>query len=158
MRSYNLLTLLQLTTVLALFVIGATAYYAWQENVPKETAGICGVTASDYPFMDIGEYNKGKTLWNANACGACHWKNMKEDGTGPALSGVEERWAGEPREHLHAWVRNSVALAESGRSPRATEMVNWSPAAMSPFPHLDSLDIEALLDYVEGQYGSIVIN
>ena len=158
MRSYNLLTLLQFTTVLALFVISATVYYTLQEERPQATTATAEIDLSSYTFDNHELYTQGKLLWNENGCGSCHLKSMKDDGTGPALSGVEDRWAGEPREHLHAWVQNSVALAESGRSPRATEMVNWSPTAMSPFPHLDSLDIEALLDYVEGQYLGMAAN
>lgn len=35
-----------------------------------------------------------------NYCASCHNKNMKDDLTGPALGGVQERWAAYPREDL----------------------------------------------------------
>ena len=40
---------------------------------------------------------EGNTLFKNN-CASCHNKNMKDDLTGPALGGVEERWADYPQE------------------------------------------------------------
>lgn len=154
MRSYNLLSLLQLTTLVALLLIGATTYYALYTDTPQ-TATTTGLTLSAGGSSPTGASgggpSPGKSLWNENGCGSCHMKSMKDVGTGPALSGVTSRWAGEPREHLHAWIKNSVALAESGRSPRAAEMVDWSNTSMSTYTHLDSTSIEALLSYIEAQ-------
>ena len=56
---------------------------------------------------------EGKTLFVAN-CAACHNKNMKDNLTGPALGGMEERWSGFPRKDLYAWIRNSQALIATG--------------------------------------------
>ena len=41
----------------------------------------------------------GKDLFR-NLCGSCHNKNMVQDMTGPALGGVQERWAEYPQEDL----------------------------------------------------------
>ena len=100
-----------------------------------------------------GDYTKGKNLWNANGCGSCHAKSMKDDATGPALGGVQERWAGEPREHLYRWVQNSGALIASGESARAVAVWNaWKPTVMSPYTNLSEGDVENLLAYIKGQY------
>ena len=63
---------------------------------------------------------EGKNLFIAN-CASCHNKNMKDNLTGPALGGTEERWAAFPREDLYKWIRNSQALIATGH-PRATEL------------------------------------
>ena len=59
----------------------------------------------------------GKALFKKN-CASCHNKNMKDDMTGPALGGAEERWADYPREDLYSWVRNSAGMIQAGH-PRA---------------------------------------
>ena len=100
-----------------------------------------------------GDYKKGKALWNANVCGSCHNKDMKSDMTGPALGGVEERWAAEPREHLYRWVQNSQALIGTGESARALAVWSqWKPTLMSSYPALTGEDVEHLLAYIDGQY------
>ena len=90
----------------------------------------------------------GKTLFKNN-CAQCHDKKMKSDLTGPALGGVEERWADYPQEDLYAWIRNSSALAATGQ-PRAVEMIDWSSSLMQAFPNLTDEDLESLLAYING--------
>jgi cytochrome c2 len=100
-----------------------------------------------------GDYKKGKSLWNENGCGACHAGDMANNLTGPALGGVQERWAGEPREHLYSWIKNSQALIASGESARAAAVwAQWKPTVMSNYLNLSDGDIEHLLAYVKGQY------
>ena len=143
-----------------LFLGSATAFS--QESAVEE---IDAETISDgdpatsvaAPVGDVaageGDYGKGKTLWNANGCGSCHAKSMKDDATGPALGGVEERWAGEPREHLYRWIQNNGKLRASGDSKRAIEVYNaWNKSAMNLYPGLSGGDIEHLLSYIDGQY------
>ena len=62
----------------------------------------------------------GKELFSAN-CATCHAKDMKTASTGPALSGLEDRWGAFPRKDLYSWVRNSKALIASGHT-RANEL------------------------------------
>ncbi|NJC25179.1 c-type cytochrome [Neolewinella antarctica] len=100
-----------------------------------------------------GDYTKGKALWQSNVCGSCHNKNMKDPATGPALGGVQERWAGEPREHLYRWVQQSQALISSGESARAIAVWNdWKPTVMSNYTNLADEDVEHLLAYIKGEY------
>ena len=99
---------------------------------------------------DIAE---GKELFRAN-CGQCHNKNMKAASTGPALGGVEERWADYPREDLYSWVRASQALIESGH-PRATELWNDYKSVMQNFPTLTDAQIDNILAYVDDVYTKV---
>lgn len=98
-------------------------------------------------FAQEADPAAGKVLFK-NACAACHNKNMKDNLTGPALGGVEERWAAYPIEDLYAWIRNSPALIASGH-PRAVEVFNqWNKVQMQAFPNLTDQEIANILAYV----------
>ncbi|MBL7806933.1 MAG: c-type cytochrome [Saprospiraceae bacterium] len=95
----------------------------------------------------------GKDLFVAN-CAACHNKNMKDDLTGPALSGTEDRWSAFPRKDLYAWIRNSQALIATGH-PRANEVwAKWKPTLMNNFPSLTDEQIESILLYIKEPGGT----
>jgi cytochrome c2 len=96
---------------------------------------------------------KGKDLFKNN-CAACHNRDMQSNLTGPALGGLQERWATYPRTDLYQWIRNSQALIDAGH-PRAQELWNkWKPVIMTPASSLKDEDIEAILTYVEEQYAA----
>ncbi len=76
---------------------------------------------------------------------------MKDNATGPALGGVEARWADYPREDLYAWIRNSQLLASSGH-PLAVKVSEKYPGTMSNFPDLSDGEIEDLLSYIKEEY------
>ena len=91
----------------------------------------------------------GKTLFR-NYCASCHDKKMKKDMTGPALGGVQERWADYDEADLYAWIRNSQALIASGH-PRATEISNeWNGLLMTAFPNFTDDEVGSLLAYIDG--------
>jgi len=95
----------------------------------------------------------GKDLFVAN-CAACHNKNMKDNLTGPALGGTEDRWAAYPRKDLYSWIRNSQGLIAAGH-PRATELwAKWKPTAMNSFPGLTDEQLESLILYINDQYNN----
>ena len=95
--------------------------------------------------------DEGKTLFR-NYCATCHNKDMKNDLTGPALGGMEERWADYPREDLYSWIRNSQAMINSGH-PRATELWDqWKPVVMNNFLNLTDSEIENIIAYVDHVY------
>jgi cytochrome c2 len=96
---------------------------------------------------------KGKDLFKNN-CAACHNRDMQSNLTGPALGGVQERWAAYPRTDLYQWIRNSQALIDA-EHPRALELwKKWKPVIMTPSSNLKDEDIEAILTYVEEQYAA----
>ena len=105
--------------------------------------GLMPILVSAAPIDD------GKNLFKNN-CAQCHAKNMKSKATGPALGGVEERWADFPKSDLYSWVRNSQALVATGH-PRAVEIYNeYNKSVMQPFPNLTDENIDALLLYISG--------
>lgn len=94
---------------------------------------------------------EGKNLFIAN-CASCHNKNMKDNLTGPALGGMEERWGAYPRKDLYAWIRNSQALIATGH-PYANELWGkWKPVLMNNFPGLTDDQIEGIILYVNQEY------
>ena len=96
----------------------------------------------------------GKTLFR-NYCASCHDKSMKKNSTGPALGGMQERWADYPEADLYAWIRNSQASIKEGQ-PRAVEL--WSeykPTVMTPYPNLTDDEVGSLLLYVDAQYTKV---
>jgi len=88
----------------------------------------------------------GKSLFKAN-CASCHNKNMKDNMTGPALAGTAERWAEFPKEDLHAWIRNSGALIDTGH-PRAVKLKKEWKSTMTSFPKLTDSEIDGILAYI----------
>lgn len=98
--------------------------------------------------QDQAAIDAGATLFKNN-CGACHNRDMKSKMTGPALGGVQERWAAFPTEDLYSWIRNSQALIDAGH-PQATAIWNaWKPTVMTSFPNLKDDEIASILAYVE---------
>ena len=94
-----------------------------------------------------GDPALGDAIFGAQ-CATCHAKNMKTDATGPALGGVEERWADYPMEDLYAWIRNSQKLIATGH-PRANEVYKqYNKVAMTSFPTLTDDDIKNILAYI----------
>ena len=102
-------------------------------------------------FLFAQDLAEGKELFRAN-CATCHNKNMKSDMTGPALGGVEERWADYPKADLYSWIKGSQAMIQAGH-PRATELwAQWKPNIMQNFGNLSDAQIDNILAYVDDVY------
>jgi len=86
----------------------------------------------------------GKALFTSN-CASCHAINKKL--TGPALAGVEDRWAS--REKIHDWVHNSAKVIQSGDKYAVDLFNEYNKTSMTAFPQLSAKDIDAILDYVK---------
>lgn len=118
-------------------------------EVAKENNLFCGTVSPQIIVSPEKRetFKKGKTTFK-NYCASCHNKNMKDDMTGPALLGVEERWADYPREDLHEWIRNSQKLVEE-KHPRAVELYKeWNFSVMTSFPNMTEEEIEGVLFYI----------
>ena len=97
------------------------------------------------------DLDEGKELFRTN-CAVCHNKNMKTKSTGPALGGVEERWADYPIEDLYTWIRASQSLVQAGH-PRAVEVYNeYNKSLMQNFPNLTDPQIANILAYIDGVF------
>jgi cytochrome c2 len=107
-------------------------------------------------FAQEADMANGEQLFK-NYCASCHNKNMKDDLTGPALGGVEERWADYPAEDLYQWIRNSQAMIADGH-PRATELWNdWKPTVMTSYPALTDDEIKNILAYIDFKYNEVPV-
>ena len=150
---YRLISYL-IFTVIALMIVLVMVYNQESKRIEvlRASATPAAVAEDSGPvFADEAEeamYGTGKELFRLN-CAACHNRNMKDDLTGPALAGVEDRWADYPSEDLYQWIRNSQGMITEGH-PRAQEMWDaWKPVVMTPFLTLTDEDIDALLLYID---------
>lgn len=96
--------------------------------------------------LDEAQFNLGKKLFKSN-CASCH--NKYKDMTGPSLVNISERIPSD--QWFYDWVRNNVALRNSGDA-YAIEIYNkWNKAAMNAFPALKDDDLAALLVYLNNE-------
>ncbi len=86
----------------------------------------------------------GKALFSAN-CASCHAVHKKL--TGPALTGVEDRWPN--KDNLHAWIRNSAAFLKTGDAYANALYNEYNKTAMNAFPNLKNEEIDAILAYIK---------
>lgn len=144
--------LLQTSILAILFTLAMVAFYTLNLATDADVGADAGaVEVSVQAPAPPPAFKLGKTTWNANGCGSCHNKTMKDNSTGPALGGVTARWNDYPREDLYAWIRNSQKLVADGH-PRAVEVSNKYPGVMSNFTSLTDEEIDGLLAYIEVQY------
>jgi len=118
------------------------------ENIEK-VGGFCGTVSTkiNLPSAQQEIYTEGKITFK-NYCASCHNKNMKDNMTGPALLGAEERWAAYPREDLYNWIRNSQKLIDE-KHPRAVKLYKeWNLSVMTSFPNMTDEEIEGVLLYI----------
>lgn len=88
----------------------------------------------------------GAALFKAN-CASCH--KLDKNSTGPKLQGARALWeeAGEG-ELIYDWVKDPMGLIETGKSKRASEVVNFSKTQMTP-QSVTNEQIDAILDYAD---------
>ena len=111
----------------------------------------CRNGIENHPFFDSLPHvnlDKGKILFRNN-CASCHNKNMKMDMTGPALSGVLNRWSSYPKEDLYRYIRSAQAMADQNH-PKALELEElWGATMMPDYSNFTDEDIENILAYIE---------
>lgn len=147
-----------------LLLMIATAIYFQVMNPPssgihcggaveaEEPRGVCGnafMNSSKYKRDTTISVAEGKALFKAN-CAQCHAKDMRSKLTGPALGGVEQRWASYPEEDLFNFIRNSQKMIHS-KHPEAEKLwEEWQPTVMNNFPNLTDEEIKSILLYIGG--------
>ncbi len=72
---------------------------------------------------------------------------MKDKLTGPALSGVRERWADDKA--LYSWIRNNAALMAAGNSRALQIYKEYGGSNMTVFAAFKDADIDNVLAYIE---------
>ena len=106
-----------------------------------------------FAFMSVQSFAADAALGKAlfiNNCASCHNKNMKEKLTGPALGGVEGRWAEKAK--LYQWIRNSAGFLATGDAYANALYNQYAKSNMTAFPNLKDADIDDLLAYIDKQY------
>lgn len=155
MKTYPFLkVLIRLYWLALLIFIGFISYPVWEIIFPTESfVAVHEADPKSTETVAISPELKatiaaGKGLFRTN-CGSCHNKNMKSDMTGPALSGVRDRWSDFPITDLYNWVKNSSKMVEENH-PRALDVyTEWKRSPMTSFNNLTDEDVEAILTYVE---------
>ncbi len=87
----------------------------------------------------------GEKLFKAN-CASCH--KVDQNMTGPALKGVEERWAGK-KELLYQWIQNPAKVKDMNDPYVNKLLAEWEPkAGLMTAQAVSNEDIDAILTYI----------
>ena len=90
-------------------------------------------------------YQAGRTLFVTD-CASCHM--VKNNLTGPALLGVEQRW--QSKTLLYKFIRNSRAVIAKDAYPKGLYN-DCKKAEMIAFPSLTDVQIDLILKYVKAE-------
>jgi len=144
----SIISLTWMAIGLMIILLVMPAFISSNKEVPETAKTIDVVPATVIDDALAETYALGKTLFKLN-CASCHNKNMVDDMTGPALSGVKDRWSDFPEKDLYDWIKNSNSLIEKGH-PRAVEVwEEWDKATMNAFLNLTDEEVEAIVVYIE---------
>ncbi len=110
-----------------------------QEN----TVGWCGTADMPSNVNLVGKAAQGKVLFNSK-CAACH--NLFKSGTGPALTGFEERGKWADRNELYKWIKNPAAYMKNDLYTRQLKVQYGS--MMTGFSAISNEEIDAIFDYI----------
>mgnify|MGYP003543829101 FL=1 len=115
----------------------------------------CAIIISTFSLANAQDAGKGYELFEAN-CTTCHQIDGKL--IGPELRGVEKRVqeeAGLGKEWLHAWIKDSKALRESGDAYANKIYAEYNNTEMLAFPSLSEGDIDNILAYTADPDGGV---
>lgn len=105
---------------------------------------LCASIVIPFSAVKAADPAKGKQIFQQN-CASCH--NVHKKLTGPALAGVEGRWA--DKKLLHQWIHNSASVLASG-DKYANDLFNeYNKTAMTAFPALSNEDIDDILAFIK---------
>lgn len=140
-----------------------------QEQMPSNTQSIAKPASNNvaqnfniendhivFSFSSENSIN-GKRLFESK-CATCHQPH--QDGTGPALFGVRQRWdsGGAKEGSIYQWVANWKLAAAN--DPYASQVFKIKSTEMSIFKELQGkkAEIDAIFDYIDGQANDIVMD
>ncbi|MBI1342018.1 MAG: c-type cytochrome [Terrimonas sp.] len=86
----------------------------------------------------------GKQLFQGN-CASCH--NPFQNGTGPALKGLEDRGPWGDRNNIYAWVHNPVGFMATNKYTQDLK-AQYGGTMMTAFPGLKTEEIDAIVSYI----------
>jgi mono/diheme cytochrome c family protein len=115
-------------------------------QAPKPAVPAAAVTAAPA----AGGAVDGKAIF-LGKCASCHNPNMKVKSTGPALGGVQQRWAGRETQ-IKAWIRNSALFLKTGDAYANALYNEYNKSNMTAFPNLTDGEIDAVLGYIQQKY------
>ena len=128
-------------------------------SILRKSVSLLALVTLTFSLSAEASVDQGKTLFR-NFCASCHAKDMKTKATGPALGGVQERWADYPIEDLYSWIRNSSQMINVVKHPRAVELWEEWKVVMTSYPSLTDEEVESILLYIDDQEkgGTVVVN
>lgn len=100
------------------------------------------------PIPDLAAealYQAGRTLFITN-CASCHM--VKNNLTGPALLGVEQRW--QSKKLLYEFISNPQAVIAKNAYAKALYN-DYNKTEMTAFPSLTDVQIDLILKYVKAE-------
>lgn len=111
-----------------------------EENREKSTIDFAPPAHEDLKLTSASD---GKRLF-LGKCAACH--HVFKEGTGPALSGFEERGSWSDREKLYEWIRNPLAFMK--KDPYTKNLKVKYGSVMTAFPDLTNAEVDAIVEYI----------
>ncbi len=88
---------------------------------------------------------KGKELFKAKGCAACHDAKLKVDLVGPNLLKVADRWS--DKKELFQWIRNPKKLLDSKHEYATKLFEKFNKIPMTPNPTITDDEINAILAF-----------
>ncbi len=125
-----------------------------EKDTEKVLAYIDSFPTKKDAFRSLNENQlKGKKLFNAN-CAACH--KLDKRLVGPPLRGIANK---REREWLHAIIKDSQALIDSGDTLAVQIFEEYNRIPMLTYPNFSEEDIDNILAYLdEGEVIEVVID
>lgn len=119
---------------------------SWKKHYKKGLLAIA-LLFSTGASIYAQDATNGEKLFKAN-CTACH--ALDKEMIGPALGGVVARLESEQglgTDWLHKWIKDNVALRESGDAYANEIFAKYNNTLMQQFPNLSDSDIDDILEY-----------
>ncbi|MEL6698755.1 MAG: cytochrome c [Bacteroidota bacterium] len=114
---------------------------------PIDTATVTAVVdqGPNVPDEAQAAFTSGQKLFKQN-CSSCH--KLQGKLVGPALAGVEQKYADEPK-WLYAWIKNSSKLIKQKDEKALAIWNEYNQSVMTAFPQLSDDQIGEILTYIK---------